>query len=83
MNACRSHLHYSEIKPFMTKQVHCFYLVVRYAVLPESAALYLEYVRYRLNFAKKIKLEARDGQIDVGTRILGDSLRVLSWPAIY
>ena len=37
----------------MTKWMHCVYLIVRYAVLSNSAALFLECVHYRLNWPEK------------------------------
>ena len=33
--------------------MHCFHLIVRYAVLSNSAALFLECVHYRLNWPEK------------------------------
>ena len=37
----------------MMKWVHCFHLIVPYAVLSDSAALLLERVHYRLNWPEK------------------------------
>ena len=38
----------------MTKWMHCFHLIVRYAVLSNSAVLFLECVHYRLNWPEKV-----------------------------
>ena len=53
------------------KWMHCFHLIVPYAVLSNSAALFLEYVHYRLNWSEKgVYFDVRS-QIEAASEKLG------------